>query len=98
MGGPTEMTVGELMRALSGCDAEAPVRLAVNPFFPMAHRLEQVVTQRSWDGGAVVYLAEGCEGEEQMGPLPPEVAATLMWQAPVHAPRRERRSARRRGD
>ncbi|SDG96359.1 hypothetical protein SAMN05216260_1432 [Streptomyces griseoaurantiacus] len=38
-----EMTVGDLIDLLSGCDRSAPVRQAMNPFFPMAHRLAQVL-------------------------------------------------------
>ena len=40
---PREMTVGELVDLLSECDRDAPARLAINPFFPMAHRLGDVI-------------------------------------------------------
>ncbi|MFF2189724.1 hypothetical protein [Streptomyces sp. NPDC058155] len=92
----TEMTVGDLIGLLSACDRSVPVRLAMNPFFPMAHRLTQVVQADDGKGQPVVYLAEGPDPDSQLGPLPPEVAVALTWQGPVQAPpRRARRSARR---
>ncbi|WSB37396.1 hypothetical protein OG949_34190 [Streptomyces scopuliridis] len=91
----TEMTVGDLIDLLSTCDRSVPVRLAMNPFFPMEHRLTQVV-QSDGRGRPVVYLAEGQDPSSQLGPLPPEVAVALTWQGPVQAPpRRARRTARR---
>ncbi|MCE4948603.1 hypothetical protein LVX13_36785 [Streptomyces albulus] len=91
----TEMTVGDLIDRLSACDRSAPLRLAMNPFFPMAHRLEQVIQTQDRDGRTVVYLGEGRDAETQLGTLPPEVAVQLAWQAPVLAPpRRPRRAAR----
>ncbi|MGJ5751563.1 hypothetical protein FB563_4093 [Streptomyces puniciscabiei] len=90
-----EMTVGDLIDLLSGCDRSAPVRQAMNPFFPMAHRLAQVVQSVDETGQPVVYLAEGREPDAQLGHLPPEVAVALTWHSPVQAPpRRERRTAR----
>ncbi|WP_407706588.1 hypothetical protein [Streptomyces scopuliridis] len=89
------MTVGDLIDLLSTCDRSVPVRLAMNPFFPMEHRLTQVV-QSDGRGRPVVYLAEGQDPSSQLGPLPPEVAVALTWQGPVQAPpRRARRTARR---
>ncbi|CAL9362267.1 hypothetical protein SUDANB105_00691 [Streptomyces sp. enrichment culture] len=90
----TEMTVEDLIDLLSGCDGKQPVRLAMNPFFPMAHRLDQVVQATDETGQPVVYLAEGRDADTQLGHLPPEVAVALAWQAPVHAPpHRPRRTA-----
>ncbi|MER0445729.1 hypothetical protein ABR738_14360 [Streptomyces sp. Edi4] len=90
----TEMTVGELIDLLTDCDRSAPVRQAMNPFFPMAHRLAQVVQSVDETGQPVVYLAEGRQEDTQLGHLPPEVAVALAWQGPVQAPpRRARRSA-----
>lgn len=90
-----EMTVGDLIDLLSACDRSVPVRLAMNPFFPMVHRLTQVV-QAEEKGQRVVYLAEGQDPDSQLGPLPPEVAVSLTWQGPAQAPpRRARRTARR---
>lgn len=88
------MTVGELIDHLSTCDRSTPVRQAMNPFFPMAHRLAQVVQATDETGQPIVYLAEGREEGTQLGHLSPEVAVALAWQAPVQAPpRRPRRTA-----
>ncbi|MEU6245708.1 hypothetical protein [Streptomyces sp. NPDC047024] len=90
-----EMTVRDVIDLLSGCDPEAPVRQAMNPYFPMAHRLAQVVQCVDETGRTVVYLAEGNDADSQLGYLPPEVAVALTWQGPVQAPpRRPRRTAR----
>ncbi len=90
----SEMTVGDLIDLLSACDRTAPVRQAMNPFFPMVHRLSQVVQSVDETGRTVVYLAEGRDEDAQLGHLPPEVAVTLAWQGPVQAPpRRPRRRA-----
>ncbi|MFD9817333.1 hypothetical protein [Streptomyces sp. NPDC059080] len=89
-----EMTVDDLIDLLSGCDRTAPVRQAMNPFFPMAHRLAQVLQSVDESGRTVVYLAEGPDEDAQLGHLPPEVATKLTWQGPVQAPpRRPRRRA-----
>ncbi|MCC2275525.1 hypothetical protein ACMATS_24885 [Streptoverticillium reticulum] len=91
----TEMTVGDLIDQLSAFDRSIPLRLAMNPFFPMAHRLEQVVQATDETGQPIVYLAEGRDPEAQLGHLPPEVAVALTWHSPVQAPpRRQRRTAR----
>ncbi|MCZ4101322.1 hypothetical protein [Streptomyces sp. H39-C1] len=91
----TETTVGDLIDLLSACDRDLPVRLAMNPFFPMAHRLAQVLPSVDETGRPVVYLAEGRDADTQLGHLPPEVAVALTWQGPVQAPpRRPRRTAR----
>ncbi|MFE6977030.1 hypothetical protein [Streptomyces sp. NPDC057682] len=82
----SEMTVGGLIALLSACDPDAPVRQAMNPYFPMAHRLAQVLQSRDETGQTVVYLAEGRDEDAQLGHLPPEVAIALTWQGPVQAP------------
>ncbi|MFD9967701.1 hypothetical protein ACFWYA_05880 [Streptomyces sp. NPDC059011] len=90
----TEMTAGDLIDLLSVCDRNAPVRQAINPFFPMAHRIAQVIHATDETGQTVVYLAEGRAADTQLGHLPPEVAVELAWHSPVQAPpRRPRRSA-----
>lgn len=81
-----EMTVGDLINLLSGCDPNAPVRQAMNPFFPMAHHLAQVLQSVDETGQTIVYLAERQYPDAQLGHLPPEVAIELMWQSPVQAP------------
>ncbi|MFD8847649.1 hypothetical protein [Streptomyces sp. NPDC059604] len=91
-----EMTVGELVDLLSGCDRNGLVRQAMNPFFPMAHRLAQVVQSVDETGQLVVYLAEGRDENSQLGHLPPEATVALAWHGPVQAPpRRPRRAADR---
>jgi hypothetical protein len=90
----SEMTIGHLLHLLSTHDRRSPVRLAMNPFFPMAHRLAQVVPSVDETGRFVVYLAEGPDEAAQFGQLPPEAAVALTWMGPVQAPlRRPRRSA-----
>ncbi|MFJ4703640.1 hypothetical protein ACIP6I_02100 [Streptomyces anulatus] len=91
----SEMTVGDLIDLLSARDRSAPVRLAVNPFFPMAHRIERVLASEDETGRAVVYLAEGRDEGAQLGYLPTDVAVALTWQGPVQAP--PRRTRRRVG-
>lgn len=87
-----EMTVGDILDLLSACDRDTPVRLAINPFYPMAHRLGAVHNTVDERGRPMVYIAESAEAE-QFGPLPPAVAVALTWQEPVEAPRRRRRGA-----
>ncbi|WP_030614378.1 hypothetical protein [Streptomyces fulvoviolaceus] len=86
------MTVGDILDLLSTCDRDTPVRLAINPFFPMAHRLGGVEKAVDEHGRPMVYIAESPEAE-QVGPLPPAVAVALTWQDPVEAPPRRRRGA-----
>lgn len=85
------MTVGELIDRLSACDRSAKVHLAINPFFPMAHQVAEVIEAQDESGAPVVFIAEDAEGE-QHGHLPPDVAVRLTWQEPVEAPQRRRRS------
>lgn len=87
-----EMTVGDVLDLLSTCDRDTPVRLAINPFFPMTHRLGGVAKVVDEHGRPLVYIAESPEAE-QFGPLPPAVAVALTWQAPAEGPSRRRRSA-----
>ncbi|MFJ6296899.1 hypothetical protein ACIQJX_26495 [Streptomyces griseoviridis] len=88
-----EMTVGDLIDLLASCDPSAPVRQAMNPFVPMAHRVAQVLQSVDETGQTVVYLAEGADPDAQLGHLPPEVAIALTWQGPVQAPPRRPRRA-----
>ncbi|MEJ8652700.1 hypothetical protein WKI65_32710 [Streptomyces sp. MS1.AVA.3] len=89
---PHETTVGDILDALSASDRDTPARLAINPFFPMSHRLGGVVEAVDEQGRPIVYIAESPEAE-QFGPLPPAVAVALAWQAPPEAPPRRRRGA-----
>ncbi|WP_330324633.1 hypothetical protein [Streptomyces pseudovenezuelae] len=90
------MSVGDLLDLLSACDRDASVRLAVNPFFPMAHRLGGVEKGLDEHGRPMVYIVESPEAE-QFGPLPPAVAVALTWQPQAEGPARRRRGATRPG-
>lgn len=83
------MTVGDLIDLLSACDRGAPVRLAMNPFFPMAHRLTQVVQADDGRGQPVVYLAEGGTRTVSSGLCRPRSPLP----SPGRAPSRHRRDA-----
>lgn len=85
-----EMTVADLMKHLSAADPSAPVRLAINPFFAMAHKMGSVIVGADLDGRPVVYLAEGAEAV-QYGNLPRPVAEALTWMPPLEPPTRGRR-------
>lgn len=90
---PSDTTVGDLIDRLSAYPREAAVRLAVNPFFPMAHQLARVVAASDEHGDLVVLLADG----EQLGHLPPTVAVALTWHASASAPSTRRRGTTRPG-
>ncbi|MFB6557454.1 hypothetical protein ACFCYH_00845 [Streptomyces sp. NPDC056400] len=85
-----EMTVAELMNLLSTADPFARVRLAINPFFPMAHKMGAVTADTDKDGRPVVYLAEDAQAV-QYGYLPRSVAEALAWMPPVEPPARGQR-------
>ncbi|MDK9494362.1 hypothetical protein QEZ40_000234 [Streptomyces katrae] len=84
------MTVADLMKHLSAADPSARVRLAINPFFPMAHKMGAVIVGTDHDERPIVYLAEDVEAV-QYGNLPRPVAETLTWMPPVEPPARGRR-------
>ncbi|MFD9817445.1 hypothetical protein [Streptomyces violascens] len=85
-----EMTVGELVDRLSACDRDAPARLAINPLFPMAHRVGSVIDATDEHGNPVVFIAEATD-DSQLGYLQPDVAVSLTWHEPTEAPPRRRR-------
>lgn len=85
-----EITVGEVIDLLSAYDRRVPVRLAINPFFPLEHTVAGIAATVDTQGRTVVYIAER---GEQLGPVPPAVAVGLAWHAPTEAPERRRRSA-----
>ncbi|MFJ9789377.1 hypothetical protein [Streptomyces globosus] len=85
-----EMTVADLMKLLSAADPAARVRLAINPFFPMSHKMGAVTMDSHQDGRPIVYLAEDTEAV-QYGYLPRPVAEALTWMPPVEPPSRGRR-------
>ncbi|USX56421.1 hypothetical protein [Lentzea sp. HUAS12] len=76
-------TVGDLIAALSGYDPHTPLRIAVQPNYPMAHHLAQVVSTPTAAHGilpqdamsGVVWLGTG----EQVGYLPGLAARALGW-------------------
>ncbi|MCZ1014120.1 hypothetical protein [Streptomyces noursei] len=86
------MTVGELIDLLSACDRDAPARLAINPMFPMAYRLGNVIAATDEHGKPVVFITEAKDAE-QLGHLPPDVAVAVTWHEPTEAPPRRRRGA-----
>ncbi|MFR9725067.1 hypothetical protein ACL02R_17135 [Streptomyces sp. MS19] len=85
----TFVSVGDLVDALSAWDRGVPVRLAINPFYPMAHRVGEVVAACDADD-LVVYLAEDPAGEQDI--LPPSAAVALAWHPSPSAPERRRRA------
>ncbi|MEU6395411.1 hypothetical protein ABZ867_00235 [Streptomyces cinnamoneus] len=84
------MTVADLIQHLSEVDPSARVRLAINPFFPMAHKMGAVTMDTDQEGRPIVYLAEDAEAV-QYGYLPRPVAEALTWMPPVEPPVRGRR-------
>jgi hypothetical protein len=76
-------TVGDAIAALSAYDPATPLRIAVQPGYPMEHHLAQVVcTPDDAEGtgtpptdSPVVWLGVG----EQVGHLPASAADTLGW-------------------
>ncbi|MFE6461230.1 hypothetical protein ACFVP0_27700 [Streptomyces cinereoruber] len=88
-----DLTVADLIRLLSQHDSATPVRLAINPFHPMAHRLDSVTAGQDQDGRTTVYLAEDPEGV-QYGYLPRPVAEALTWMPPLDPRRSPRRHLR----
>lgn len=76
-------TVGELIAALSGYAPTTPLRIAVQPNYPMAHHLAQVVSTPTAAHGirpqhtapGVVWLGTG----DQVGYLPGLAARALGW-------------------
>ncbi|GAA3904427.1 hypothetical protein GCM10022244_13280 [Streptomyces gulbargensis] len=85
-----DLTVRELISRLSDLDPDIPVRLAINPFHPMAHRFAAVLHGADQSGRPTVYLAEDREAV-QYGYLPRPVAEALAWMPPVDPPRGPRR-------
>ncbi|WP_129838046.1 hypothetical protein [Streptomyces sp. RFCAC02] len=83
----TETTVGDLTAQLSPLPPDAPVRLALNPFFPMAHRIGALVASHDEHGRATVFIAQHPDDDSDTY-LPPDVAIQLMWHPPTSAPPR----------
>ena len=58
-------TVQDLIEALEGLDPDTPVRLAMQPNYPMNGHIENVCIQRNEAGERTVWLA--CSGHEGYG-------------------------------
>lgn len=85
------MTVAELMEILESADPEAEVRLAMQPSYPLQHRVRGVVTRDDLESEAVeeedfdemekfdgiVWIVEG--GQVYDEPYLPGVVANAAW-------------------
>ncbi|WP_129843772.1 hypothetical protein [Streptomyces sp. RFCAC02] len=81
------MTAGDLAAQLSVLPPDTPVRLALNPFFPMAHRIGALVASHDEHGRAIAFVAQYPDDESDTH-LPPDVAERLMWHPPTPTPPR----------
>ncbi|WP_282697809.1 hypothetical protein [Streptomyces sp. CC208A] len=81
------LTARDLIDRLSAVDPDTPVRLAVNPFFPLEHTIAGVLATTDALGNAVLYVVES---GQQLGPVPPAVTVGAGWHEPTEAPRRRR--------
>ncbi|MFD4377674.1 hypothetical protein [Streptomyces sp. NPDC058486] len=81
------LTARDLIDRLSAIDPDAPVRLAINPFFPLRHGIADVIAMKDALGRTTVYVTEN---GEQLGPVPPVVTVAAGWHEPAEAPRRSR--------
>ncbi|QHC23427.1 hypothetical protein [Streptomyces sp. GS7] len=70
---PHDITVGQLIHQLQTLDPGLPAYFAINPDWPYAHRIGQMVQITGPDGA--VYIAEN--GQE--GVPPPAVRNQLNW-------------------
>ncbi|PGH49688.1 hypothetical protein [Streptomyces sp. Ru87] len=70
---PQTTTVGHLIRQLQTVDPDLPAYVAINPDWPQAHRIGNIVEITGTDGA--VYIAEN--GQEDV--LPPAVRNELHW-------------------
>lgn len=70
---PYQFTVRQLIHQLETVDPDLTVYFAINPDWPYAHRVGQVV-EIAGAGGAV-YIAE--DGQQDV--LPPAVRTQLNW-------------------
>jgi hypothetical protein len=71
---PHTLTVGQLIHQLQTLDPALPVYLAINPDWPFAHRVGEVVATSTGSTSAA-YIAES--GQENY--LPPPVCTQLTW-------------------
>ncbi|MEU1306562.1 hypothetical protein [Streptomyces shenzhenensis] len=68
-----QLTAGQLVHQLQTVDPNLPAYLAINPDWPYAHRIGQVIEITGTNGA--VYIAEN--GQEWV--LPPAVRSQLDW-------------------
>ncbi|MFE5301680.1 hypothetical protein [Streptomyces sp. NPDC056632] len=80
-----DFTARDLIARLSSVDPDTPVRLAINPFFPVEHTIADVLATPDAFGRAVLYVVESAE---QLGPVPPAVTVAAGWHEPTEVPRR----------
>ena len=64
------MTVADLMELLENADPEAEVRLAMQPSYPLQHKIRGVVTHEDLD------LEEALEDDDEDGP---DELAGIVW-------------------
>ncbi|GAA3388995.1 hypothetical protein [Streptomyces roseoviridis] len=83
----SDFTARHLIAWLSSVTPDTPVRLAINPFFPLEHAIADVLATTDAFGNAVIYVVES---GEQLGPVPPAVTVGAGWHEPTEAPRRHR--------
>ncbi|RSS64123.1 hypothetical protein EF912_02410 [Streptomyces sp. WAC07061] len=89
----TQMTVADLIGRLAELEPDTPLWQAINPFFPMTHRLADVLDSAEPDGRATLYLVEKSESV-QYGHLSRPVAEALTSSPPVGPPPRPPRRLR----
>ncbi|MFI5804424.1 hypothetical protein [Streptomyces sp. NPDC051561] len=85
------INVGDVLDRLAHFDRASQIRLAVNPDFPFAHLIDDLVEARDPLGDRVVYIGEA----GQDGFLPAEAARLLGWHPPLPVPLRVRRRTTR---
>jgi hypothetical protein len=89
-----DITVGEFIDRLSAYNRDAVLRLAINPDFPFAHFVGDLVEGQDDQSRPAVFLGEA----GQQSHLPLVVAQSLGWLLPTGAPARTRRRATRASD
>lgn len=74
------MTVGELLEALEGMDADVEVRLATQPAWPLQYGVNGAVAIIDPDTAqTIVYLGEGDTPTADESPYVPAAVADALW-------------------
>ena len=68
------LTLGMLIEMLEDYDIDTPVRLAMQPAYPMEYTINDAI-EVEVDGTPIVYLSE----QSQIGYLPEEAQDALNW-------------------